>query len=172
MSILPPEAASPDKAHTRVVLGRDPALWLATWFGCGLSPKAPGTVGTLGALPFAFVLMALGGWPLLLAGAIFVSVAGLWAADHYERKSGTHDSGAIVIDEVAGVWLTLCAGHLSIISFVLGFALFRFFDILKPWPVSWADRELPGARGVMMDDILAGIMAAACLWGLHYVGIG
>lgn len=168
----PSSPPQPAAEKTAPPLGRDPGLWLATWFGCGLSPRAPGTVGTLAALPFGFAIMWYGGTAGLLLAALIVSAAGLWAAGVYERKSGTHDSGAIVIDEVAGMWLTLCAGTLSPLSFVLAFGLFRLFDILKPWPVSWADRELPGAAGVMADDIIAGILAGLCLWGLRYVGIG
>ncbi|MBU0800675.1 MAG: phosphatidylglycerophosphatase A [Alphaproteobacteria bacterium] len=147
-------------------------MLLATWFGCGRAKRAPGTWGTLGSLPFGILFMVLGGWPLLLVATVLVSIIGYYAAAVYERETGTHDSGAIVIDEVAGMWLTLCAATLTPLSIVLAFALFRGFDILKPWPVSWADRKLPGAAGVMADDILAGVYAALCLWGLCFAGLG
>lgn len=146
-------------------------LWLAVWFGCGLARRAPGTWGTVGALPFGIAFMYYGGWPLLLGAAVVVSIAGYYAAATYERVTGMHDAGAVVVDEVAGMWLTLCAATLTPLSIVLAFILFRGFDILKPWPVSWAD-NLPGAKGVMLDDILAGILAGLCLWGLRYAGLG
>jgi phosphatidylglycerophosphatase A len=142
---------------------------LATWFGCGLMKKAPGTWGTLGAMPFGIGLLYLGGAPLLLACAILLFFVGYVAAHFYEQKTGTHDSGAIVIDEVVGVWLTLCVAHFSLISFILAFALFRFFDILKPWPIKWADDKIPGAWGVMIDDVIAGIFAAIILIGIQNV---
>jgi phosphatidylglycerophosphatase A len=146
-------------------------MLLATWFGCGLARKAPGTWGTLGALPPGLLLLWCGGIAALLPAILIVSILGYYAAATYERETGTHDSGAIVIDEVAGMWITLCAATLTPLSIILAFALFRLFDITKPWPVSWADRR-PGATGVMLDDIIAGIIAAICLWGLRYAGIG
>ena len=140
---------------------------LATWFGCGLAPRAPGTAGTLGALPVGTAILYAGGWPVLLAATAILFLIGLWAAAAYERHTGTHDSGAIVIDEAAGLWLALCAAGTHPAMLLAAFILFRGFDILKPWPVSWADRRLPGAWGVMVDDILAGAYAALCLAGMH-----
>jgi phosphatidylglycerophosphatase A len=149
---------------------KDPAVWLATWFGCGLMKQAPGTWGTLGGLPFGLLLLYAGGWPLLLAATVIVFTAGYYAAHKFEQITGEHDSSAIVIDEVAGIWLTLAAAPMTVPATILAFALFRFFDIMKPWPVSYFDR-LPGAMGVMSDDIMAGIYAAAILWGLRYAGL-
>ncbi len=152
---------------------KSPPVLLATWFGCGLMKPAPGTWGTLGGLPFGIFMLALGGWPLLLAGVIAVSLAGYRAAAHYEKASGAHDSSEIVVDEVAGVWIALLPAALSPVSAGLAFILFRAFDILKPWPVGWADKKLPGALGVMMDDILAGLIAAVILYGVRrYAHIG
>lgn len=149
---------------------RDPAILLATWFGAGYLPKAPGTWGSLAALPFAWALLAAGGPSLLAVAALLVSLAGWWAADRYMAASGTHDPGQIVVDEVAGQWLALLgAPHLSWWGFAAGFLLFRLFDIVKPWPVSWADRKVPGGLGVMLDDVLAGVMAALALAALHMV---
>jgi phosphatidylglycerophosphatase A len=151
---------------------KSPATWLATWFGCGLAHPAPGTWGTLGALPFGIMLM-MGGWPALLAATVIVTAAGLWATDKVQKQTEIHDASYIVIDEAAGLWLTLLAARQTTVSVGLAFLLFRFFDILKPWPVSWCDKKLPGARGVMADDLAAGIYAALCLWGLRtYAGIG
>ena len=150
---------------------KKPYFWLATWFGCGLARPAPGTWGTLGGLPLGILLM-MGGPVYLAAGIIIVFAAGLWAAREFEKATGEHDAGMIVIDEVAGIWVTLLAAQMTPLSLLLAFLLFRAFDILKPWPVSWCDKKLPGAWGVMMDDIVAGIFAAACLLGLRTYGIG
>lgn len=149
---------------------KDPSVWLATWLGFGLIRRAPGTWGTLGGLPFGIALAYFGGWSLLLGGVVIVFAAGYFAARKFEEMSGKHDAGAIVIDEVAGIWLTLLATPLSGTGILLAFGLFRFFDILKPWPVSWCDR-LPGALGVMSDDIMAGIYAALVIGGFRYAGI-
>jgi len=151
---------------------KDPAIWLATWFGCGLMKPAPGTWGTLGGLPVGILIAAIGGWPALLVAIITVSAAGYWAAGKFEEQSGEHDNGAIVIDEVAGVWIALIPAGLSIPHVIAAFLLFRFFDILKPWPISWADKKLPGAFGVMADDIIAGIFAALIIAGASFAGLG
>ncbi|SDG95256.1 phosphatidylglycerophosphatase A family protein [Roseospirillum parvum] len=143
---------------------------LAIWFGCGLSPKAPGTVGSLAALPLAALLAWLGG-PWLLAGAtLVVAGVGWWASAEEARSSGDADPSRVVIDEVAGQWLTLIALPLDPLAYLIGFAAFRLFDITKPWPVGWADRRLKGGLGIMVDDLLAGCYAAALsglvLWAL------
>lgn len=151
---------------------KKPYVWISTWFGCGFMRPAPGTWGTLGAMPFGILLSVFGGWMALAVGIIIVTALGFYAVDKFQKETGTHDSGMIVIDEVAGLWITLLACSLSPLSIVLAFVLFRFFDILKPWPVGWLDKKLDGAAGVMLDDLMAGVYAALCLWGLHYVGIG
>ncbi len=135
------------------------ATLLATWFHIGHLPKAPGTYGSIAALPFAWVLMTLGGPWLLLLATIVVFTLGLWAAKRYMAEVGGHDPGAVVIDEVAGQWLTLLAAPLSLPAFLLGFVAFRFFDIFKPWPISWLDRHVLGAFGVMIDDVVAALYA-------------
>ena len=152
---------------------KNPALWIATWFGCGLMRPAPGTWGTLGALPIGMILMVIGGHVGLLIGLVLVIPLGLWAAKKFEEMTGTHDSGMIVIDEVAGMWIALLAvvGQHNL-YLLAAFALFRFFDILKPFPVGWLDRNLPGAAGVMADDIMAGIYAAAVMMGAQYALAG
>jgi len=144
-----------------------PAPWLATcsatWFGAGLLPWAPGTWGSLLALPFAWALAAAGGAWLLLAAAALVFGLGLWAADRYMRAVGVHDPGAIVVDEVAGQWLTLAVAPLDPLAYLAGFLLFRVFDVLKPWPAGWLDRRVGGAFGVMIDDIAAAAYAGGAL---------
>lgn len=149
-----------------------PLRMLATWFGSGLSPVAPGTMGSLAALPFAWGLLVWGGTPALLAGAAAVFVLGIPVSAAYGRQIGRDDPGEIVIDEVAGQWLALVPAGLDPVLFALGFVFFRLFDVWKPWPVSWADRSLKGGLGVMVDDILAGVLAAAAVWGLKAWGIG
>jgi phosphatidylglycerophosphatase A len=155
------------RAGEASVRAGQPAPWLvtwsATWFGAGLLPWAPGTWGSLLALPFAWALMAAGGVALLLAAAALVFALGLWAADRYMRAVGLHDPGAIVIDEVAGQWLTLAVAPLDPLAYLAGFLLFRIFDVLKPWPASWLDRRVGGAFGVMIDDIAAAVYAGGAL---------
>ena len=132
---------------------------LCTWFGLGKLPKGPGTWGSLGALPFAWGLQMAGGPTVLLAATIAISLLSLWAIAEYLKHQPGEDPGEIVIDEVAGQWLTLAFVPLDWRLYVIGFVAFRIFDIFKPWPVSWADRRIGGARGVLLDDLLAGIYA-------------
>ena len=153
-----------------------PYLWLATWFGCGFMRPAPGTWGSLGALPVGIILYGSTNiWGFIL-GIILVSLIGYWATERFEAATQTHDNKMIVIDEVAGQWIALLPVFYltGIHPLYIGaaFALFRLFDILKPWPVSHFDKNIKGALGVMGDDIVAGLFAAGCLIGLIYVGLG
>lgn len=153
----------PDNLNRRAIHVR-----LASWFGCGFISPAPGTWGSLGGLAAGIpVLWMLGLWGLV-AGIIIVSFAGLWAAEKFDRDLGTHDSKMIVIDEVAGQWIAMTAAAGNPFLIVLSFFLFRIFDILKPWPVSYFDQSVEGAAGVMGDDIVAGIMAAICVLGVGF----
>ena len=138
---------------------RQPSGLIATWFGAGLLPRAPGTWGSLAALPFAWVIAWAGGWMALAAATVLVFALGVWAADREAGRAGAHDPGSIVIDEVAGQWLTLLAAPLDPLAYALGFVLFRIVDITKPWPASWADREIKGGIGIMLDDVLAAAYA-------------
>ena len=144
-----------------------PATLLATWFGSGLLRVAPGTCGSLAALPFAAGMVLLGGPWLLAAATVAAFAAGLWASARYVEAAGQADPGAVVIDEVAGQWLALVALPLDPLLYLLAFLAFRLFDILKPWPVGWADRRLHGGFGIMADDILAGVYAGAVVYGVH-----
>ncbi len=134
--------------------------WLATWFGSGLAPKASGTAGSIAALPFAWVIQSHYGNIGLFIAAIVIFFVGWWASNEYMKYyPKKHDPKQIVVDEVAGIWLLL---SLPIITFtwqgyLAGFAAFRFFDVLKPYPISLADRKIKGGFGVMFDDILAAI---------------
>jgi len=148
-----------------------PATWLATWGGLGLLKPAPGTWGTLGALPFGFLILYSGGVLSLLLASIVVFVIGVWSARHYEQMVHEKDSSMIVIDEVAGMWVALLPATLSFGAFTVAFLAFRFFDILKPWPIRILDKKFKGPFGVMIDDILAGLMAAFIVLGLRYAGL-
>lgn len=151
---------------------KHPATWVATWFGCGLLKPAPGTWGTLGALPFGIVFLMFGGIPALLIACAICFPLGLWAAKHFERMVREKDSGMIVIDEAVGVWIAMIPAVLTPTSIGLAFVLFRIFDIFKPFPIGWLDKRVGGGMGVMIDDVLAGVYAAIVLIGLRYVGLG
>lgn len=140
---------------------------VATYFGLGLFPKAPGTIGSFGTLPIAFVLAYYTGIYGILIGAIICFVAGVLATDVIIRGQEEKDPGKVVIDEVVGQLLAFClvcdylyqnTQHLWI--YLIGFAAFRFFDICKMGPVKWFDSKMKNAYGVMMDDVCAGLMAA------------
>jgi len=140
-----------------------PAFLLSTWFGCGLLPRAPGTWGSLAALPLAWMLMQWGGTMALLSAAGLCALVGWWASAVYVRRTGIDDPKEVVIDEVAGQWLVLAAVPTDPVLYVVGFGLFRLLDIWKPWPASLADRSVGGGLGVMLDDLLAALYGAAAL---------
>lgn len=145
--------------------------FIATFFYSGLSPKAPGTIGSLAALPCGWLIHGLAGYPGLLIATILVFFLGWWATANVTRGQQDHDPGEIVIDEVVGQWIALFPLSYGLWQsgaapwlfpypgWIAAFVFFRLFDIWKPWPVSWADRKNT-ALGVMLDDVLAGIMAA------------
>lgn len=143
-----------------------PVSFLSTWFGIGLIPGAPGTWGSLAALPMSwFVLKHFGPLGLALVGATLFLI-GCWSATVFARRVSESDPSAIVIDEVAAQCLVLTAAPLSPGYFIGGLVLFRLTDILKPWPASWADQSLKGGVGIMLDDIFAGAYAWALLYGI------
>ncbi|MEO9899723.1 phosphatidylglycerophosphatase A [Nisaea sp.] len=145
-----------------------PVRVAATFFWSGQAPFAPGTSGSLAALPFAWLFLWLGGWQLLLAAAVVVTLVGFWSAGRYAESLGYEDPGSVVIDEVAGQWIALLPAALDPVSFAIGFAAFRILDITKPFPASWADKKLTGALGIMLDDIFAGIYAALIVLAAQY----
>lgn len=154
---------------------KQPYVWLATWFGFGFCRPAPGTWGSVGSIPPALILFLLAGIKGFTAGIFIVTAVGFWASKHFDNATGGHDNKMIVIDEAAGQWLAMLPVlyYVGMNAFLIFFAfiLFRFFDIIKPWPISWLDKNLNGAAGVMLDDILAGAAAAAILTGvIHYAG--
>jgi phosphatidylglycerophosphatase A len=152
--------------------GRFDAAWMiATWFGCGLSPVAPGTAGSLAGLVIAIALNLAFGWgPLtfLLLAAI-LTAPGIWAATVIEKREGTEDPGKVVVDEVIGQWATLAgAPVLNWKTFLVGFVLFRLFDVLKPPPARQFER-LPGGWGIVADDVMAGIYGALAIFVLGWL---
>lgn len=142
----------------------NPAVLLATVFGIGWLPVAPGTWGSLIALPLGWWLMMAGGIPALSGAIVVVFAVGVWACAGYSKATSTHDARACVIDEVVGQWIVLLVVPLNPLIYVGAFVAFRFFDILKPWPTGWVDRNIHGGTGVMLDDVLAGIQGAAVMW--------
>lgn len=143
----------------------DPIHFLALGFGSGLAPKAPGTFGTLAAIPVFLLLSLLSPWLYLLT-VLLMSIAGIYICGKAATDVGVHDHGAIVWDEFIGFFITMFMVPLSFTSIVVGFLLFRVFDIFKPWPISWADKKLHGGFGIMFDDVLAGLLALAIM---HFI---
>ena len=141
-------------------------MMLATLGPVGRFRLAPGSWGSAAAVLVAAGLVQLGGWTLEIA-ALIVCVLGVRAADIYDRETGSKDASDIVIDEVAGQWITLLVVPFDWRWWIAAFVAFRLFDILKPGPVRLAER-LPGGYGVMADDIVAGALAAACLLALQW----
>ena len=131
-------------------------------FGSGLAPKAPGTFGTLAAVPL-FLLLAPLSSPLYLLLLIVMSVAGIYICGKAAEDAGVPDHGAIVWDEFVGFLITMFLIPISWQSILVGFLLFRLFDIFKPWPISYLDKNCHGGLGIMLDDIVAGIAAWACM---------
>ncbi len=140
-----------------------------TFLGTGLSPRAPGTVGTLASIPFGWAIAHFIGVETLLMATVAITLIGIFEINAYEKMTGIHDHQIIVIDETAGVWLTMVITHYSAMSLPLSwgmwlglglsFASFRLFDIWKPSTIGWIDRKLAGGAGVMLDDLLAGVAA-------------
>lgn len=145
----------------------NPIHFLALGFGSGLAPKAPGTFGTLAAIPVFLIAMQLPSLYFLLL-MLFMSVAGIYICGKAAEDAGVHDHGAIVWDEIVGFMITMYMIPVSWLTILVGFALFRFFDILKPWPISYLDKNCHGGLGIMLDDVAAGIAAWACMMLIFY----
>ncbi len=146
-----------------------PTGFLAFGFGSGLSPVAPGTAGTIAALPFAAVLAVLP-LPVSLVIVTIAFLLGIYLCGEISRQLGVHDHSGIVWDEFVGIWLVLVLIPFNWAWWLAGFVLFRLFDAVKPWPIDWIDRRLGGGLGVMVDDLVAALMTLAILgawwqWG-------
>ena len=147
---------------------KNPVHFLAFGFGAGLAPKAPGTAGTLVAVPLYLVLI-LGLNVYAYLGVIIAAfILGIYLCGRTASDLGVHDHGGIVWDEFVGFWITMIAAPVGWIWVLVGFVLFRFFDIIKPWPISWIDKKISGGLGIMLDDVIAGVMAALVLQGLAW----
>ena len=136
--------------------------WLALGLGSGLAPKAPGTFGTLVAVPLVVILSFFSSW-VVIGFLLALSLLAVYVCQVVTNDIGVEDHGSIVIDEVVGFAITMWAVPLDFIDLCVGFALFRLFDIVKPWPIRWFDRNIHGGLGIMLDDIVAGILACAVL---------
>lgn len=141
---------------------RDPGHLLSFGFGSGLSPFAPGTAGTLAAIPFYLLLSKLNPVAYLLVTLASVAL-GVYLCGRTSKTLGVHDHAAIVWDEFAGFFITMLFVPVSATTVILGFCLFRIFDIFKPWPASVIDTRIQGGLGVMLDDVVAGIYALVVL---------
>ena len=172
---LPANASLPDRL----------VYWLGIGLGSGLPRRAPGTWGTVGGLIVAIPLLSLGFVPFLII-TILACLLGNSICGRTSELMGGHDNPHIVWDEWAGMWLTLLplsymgiangnfwqniAQIPTIVAIIIAFILFRFFDIIKPPPIGWADKKVAGGLGIMLDDIIAGVMAAA-VWVIIYTFI-
>ena len=145
----------------------NPIHLLAFGFGSGAAPKAPGTWGTLAAVLIYWPLSQLSPEHYLLM-LLVTSVVGIYICGQTARDLGVHDHGSIVWDEFVGFWITMFAAPVGWVWVVVGFVLFRFFDIIKPWPISWIDKRITGGLGIMLDDVIAGVMAAVVLQGIAW----
>jgi phosphatidylglycerophosphatase A len=148
----------------------DPVLWLAFGFGSGLAPKAPGTAGTLVAVPLLWLGLHLSA-PMFALVTLAIAVIGIPICGLASRRLGVHDHGGIVWDEFAGLFVTAlpvafgwCPAAHELLILALAFLWFRLFDIWKPWPIRVLDKNVHGGLGIMVDDLLAGVFAAAALW--------
>lgn len=141
---------------------RNPVHCLAFGFGAGLSPVAPGTAGTLVAIPLWWLLAQTGFWGYLI-GTLLVIAVGPFLCGKTSRDMGVHDHGGIVWDEIAGFLITMWLAPVTWWAAVMGFALFRLFDIWKPWPIRLLDEKVHGGLGIMVDDLLAGVYALLVL---------
>lgn len=156
------ETVGANKLTPKQIL-QDPMLFLAFGFGSGLAKKAPGTFGTVAAIPLYWLFAQSNLWVYSVL-TVLVSVVGIWICQVAADKLGEHDFGGIVWDEIAGYLITLWLVPFSWAAVFWGFVLFRVFDIVKPWPISWLDRHVQGGLGIMLDDVLAGVFAGLLLW--------
>ena len=152
----------PDRPALKKIALTTPSGLLAFGFGSGLSPFAPGTMGTLVAIPFTFALKSLGTtgfWVVLL----LLFLLGVRVCDRVSHKLGVHDHGGIVWDEMVGYWLSMAFVPLQWQWLLAAFVLFRFFDIVKPWPIRQLDQKVSGGFGIMIDDIVAALFTIIIL---------
>lgn len=154
----------------RAALWRSVRQWdgfLALGFGSGLAPKAPGTFGTLAAVPFG-VLLSLAPMPVYLLLLVAAFLLGVLVCDRVGKRLGVSDHGAMVWDEFVGYWIAIVMLPAQWPWFLAAFVVFRFFDILKPWPIRTVEKAFGGGLGVMLDDVVAGLLTLLVLWPLAH----
>ncbi len=163
----PVDRSRPDPVRVAMAT---PTGFLAFGLGSGLAPVAPGTAGTLAAIPFAVLIAQLPlWWGLIVVAAAFV--LGIYLCAEASRQLGVHDHGGIVWDEFVGLWLVIVFVPFEWPWWLAALAAFRLFDILKPWPIRWMDRKIGGGFGVMVDDLLAAVYALTVLQiALRWIG--
>lgn len=151
---------APDNLPRKVI--GDPVNFLAFGFGTGLAPVAPGTVGSLPGVLLAWATLGLG-LPVQIGIAVVISLIGVYLCGESARRIGVHDHGGIVWDEICGMYVTLLVAPPTVAGWALAFVLFRFMDIVKPWPIRDLDHRLTGGSGIMLDDLVAALYAALLL---------
>lgn len=163
-----------DKAEKKAALQRvtlsNPIHFLALGYGTGLAPFMPGTFGTFAALPFLLLFPYINVVMQVIL-TILVCVIGIWLCDKTAKDMQVHDHSAIVWDEVAGMMITMLAVPITVTHLIVGFLLFRFFDIVKPWPIRYLDKHVHGGFGIMVDDILAGVFSLGVLHTLIFYDV-
>ena len=159
------------ESRNRLPGPRSTLHWIAFGAGAGLAPRAPGTAGTAAAIPIYLVVAAQPIATYLVVVALVIT-AGVWACGRTARELGVHDHPGIVLDEIAGFLVTMTALPLDWWWIAAGFVAFRILDIVKPWPISIADRRIGGGLGIMLDDVIAGALACAALHAVRHVAGG
>ena len=144
--------------HAPASVWRNPIHFIAFGFGSGAAPFAPGTFGTLVAIPIYLLMVPLSLW-IYFAVVLLMTMVGIWLCHVTSKDLGVHDHSGIVWDEIVGYLITMMAAPQGIVWIVVGFLLFRFFDIVKPWPIRRIDQQVEGGWGIMLDDIIAGIFS-------------
>ncbi|WP_444995550.1 phosphatidylglycerophosphatase A family protein [Aliikangiella sp. IMCC44359] len=146
----------------------NPIHCLSFGFGSGLLPKAPGTFGTLAAIPLYYLVadLSLSVYAFI---CVVICLLGIYFCEYTSKALKAHDHPGIVWDEIAGFFITMIGFSMNWQNLVLGFILFRFFDIIKPWPIRWIDSKVTGGFGIMLDDIIAGGFAWCSLHGIYFL---
>lgn len=158
--------------HNVKITIKTPMQFFASGFGSGCAPVAPGTFGTVASIPFWLLLSFLSPISYVIA-VVAIFLLGWYVSEKASQELNVHDHGGIVIDEFVGFFITMFLVPFSWVNILLGFILFRIFDVIKPWPIKVIDQKVKGGFGIMIDDVFAGIMALICmhiiLWGFGYL---
>ena len=161
-----PNSTCESKEHWNL---NNPLLLLATGFGVGLIPVAPGTCGALLAVAISWLIVQMFGPIILTIFIVLFFFIGIWVSDYCIKRFEVNDPQQVVIDEIVAQSLVLLCVPLEIMTYLIGFLLFRVFDIFKPWPISWSERAIKGGLGIMVDDILAAIYTLPFLYLISYL---